>query len=37
VLQLRGEDGARQHRNASVGLAHMVGIGAVCYVHILQC
>lgn len=36
VLQLRGEAGARQHRGASVGLAHMVGVGAVCYVHILQ-
>lgn len=36
VMQLRGEAGARQHRNAAIGLAHMVGIGAVCYVHILQ-
>jgi len=36
VMQLRGEAGARQHRGARTGLAHMVGVGAVCYVHILQ-
>jgi acetyl-CoA acetyltransferase len=34
--QLRGEAGVRQHADARVGLAHMVGVGAVCYVHILQ-
>ena len=34
--QLRGEAGARQQPNARTGLAHMVGIGAVCVVHILQ-
>src|SRR5258706_12774628 len=34
--QLRGEAGARQQPNARMGLAHMVGVGAVCYVHILQ-
>ncbi len=34
--QLRGEAGARQHRNARLGLAHMVGVGAVCFVHILS-
>jgi acetyl-CoA acetyltransferase len=34
--QLRGEAGARQRPNARIGLAHMVGIGAVCYVHVLQ-
>ena len=34
--QLRGEAGQRQHANARFGLAHMVGVGAVCYVHILQ-
>jgi acetyl-CoA acetyltransferase len=33
--QLRGEAGARQHPNARVGLAHMVGVGAVCVVHVL--
>ncbi|MCO4888115.1 thiolase family protein [Cupriavidus sp. WGtm5] len=36
ALQLRGEAGARQHPGARVGLAHMVGVGAVCYVHTLQ-
>jgi acetyl-CoA acetyltransferase len=34
--QLRGEAGKRQHPHARVGLAHMVGVGAVCYVHILE-
>jgi acetyl-CoA acetyltransferase len=34
--QLRGEAGDRQQPNADVGLAHMVGIGPVCVVHILQ-
>lgn len=34
--QLRGEAGARQQPHARTGLAHMVGVGAVCYVHILQ-
>jgi acetyl-CoA acetyltransferase len=34
--QLRGEAGARQQPNAKTGLAHMVGVGAVCYVHVLQ-
>ncbi|HEY4940673.1 MAG TPA: thiolase family protein [Rhizomicrobium sp.] len=34
--QLRGEAGPRQHPNTRTGLAHMVGVGAVCYVHILQ-
>jgi acetyl-CoA acetyltransferase len=36
ALQLRGEAGARQHKGAKVGLAHMVGVGAVCVVHVLQ-
>ncbi|KAB2912929.1 MAG: thiolase family protein [Hyphomicrobiaceae bacterium] len=36
TLQLRGEAGARQQPHARTGLAHMVGVGAVCYVHILQ-
>ena len=34
--QLRGEAGVRQQPDARVGLAHMVGIGAVCYVHMLE-
>lgn len=36
VRQLRGEAGARQQPNAKIGLAHMVGVGAVCYVHVLE-
>jgi acetyl-CoA acetyltransferase len=36
TLQLRGTAGARQHLGAKTGLAHMVGVGAVCYVHTLQ-
>lgn len=36
VRQLRGEAGERQQPNARTGLAHMVGVGAVCLVHILQ-
>lgn len=36
TLQLRGEAGARQHKGARTGLAHMVGVGAVCVVHVLQ-
>jgi acetyl-CoA acetyltransferase len=35
TTQLRGEAGPRQHRGARVGLAHMVGVGAVCAVHVL--
>jgi acetyl-CoA acetyltransferase len=34
--QLRGEAGVRQQPDAKIGLAHMVGVGAVCVVHILQ-
>jgi acetyl-CoA acetyltransferase len=34
--QLRGEAGVRQQPNARTGLAHMVGLGAVCVVHVLQ-
>ena len=34
--QLRGEAGERQHPGATTGLAHMVGVGAVCVVSILQ-
>jgi acetyl-CoA acetyltransferase len=35
ATQLRGEAGDRQHPGARTGLAHMVGIGAVCVVHVL--
>ena len=34
--QLRGKAGVRQQPNARLGLAHMVGVGAVCVVHVLQ-
>lgn len=39
VRQLRGQAGTRQHRGPRgaprVGLAHMVGLGSVCYAHVL--
>jgi acetyl-CoA acetyltransferase len=35
TTQLRSEAGSRQHTGAEVGLAHMVGVGAVCAVHVL--
>jgi acetyl-CoA acetyltransferase len=34
--QLRGEAGPRQQPNARRGLAHMVGLGAVCVAHVLE-
>ena len=34
--QLRGEAGPRQQPQAKTGLAHMVGLGQVCLIHILQ-
>jgi acetyl-CoA acetyltransferase len=36
TTQLRGEAGERQHAGARTGLAHMVGVGAVCVVHVLR-
>jgi len=35
VRQLRGEAGLRQQPNARIGLTHLVGVGAVCLVHVL--
>ena len=35
TTQIRGEAGPRQHPGARTGLAHMVGVGAVCVVHVL--
>lgn len=35
TTQIRGEAGERQHHGAQTGLAHMVGVGAVCVVHVL--
>jgi acetyl-CoA acetyltransferase len=34
--QLRGEAGERQQPEARLGLAHMVGVGSVCLVHVLR-
>lgn len=34
--QLRGESGERQVDGAEIGLAHMMGAGSVCVVHILK-
>ncbi len=36
TMQLRGEAGARQQPGAKRGLAHMVGLGAVAYAHVLR-
>ncbi len=36
VQQIRGQSGNRQVEGARTGLIHMVGIGGVCLVHILQ-
>jgi acetyl-CoA acetyltransferase len=36
ATQLRGEAGVRQQPDARLGLAHMVGVGAVCVVHVLE-
>ena len=36
VRQLRGEAGPRQQPDARIGLTHMVGVGAVCVVHVLS-
>ena len=35
VTHLRGQAGARQVENASVGLAHVIGLGSACTIHIL--
>ncbi len=34
--QLRGQSGGRQVEGAKVGLAHVIGLGSACTVHILQ-
>ncbi|MDI5975639.1 thiolase family protein [Amycolatopsis magusensis] len=36
TTQLRGDAGDRQHPHARTGLAHLVGVGAVCLVHVLR-
>jgi len=35
TLQLRGEAGKRQVKDAKVGLCHMMGGGSVCVIHLL--
>ena len=34
--QLRGEAGQRQANNARIGLAHVIGLGSACGIHILE-
>jgi acetyl-CoA acetyltransferase len=36
ATHLRGEAGARQIDGARVGLAHVIGLGSACGVHILE-
>ncbi len=36
VWHLRGQAGARQVENAKVGLAHVIGLGSACTIHILK-
>jgi acetyl-CoA acetyltransferase len=36
VWHLRGEAGTRQVEGAKVGLAHVIGLGSACTIHILQ-
>lgn len=36
VRQLRGEAAARQHPHARTALTHMVGVGGVCTIHVLE-
>jgi len=36
VWHLRGEAGARQVENSKVGLAHVIGLGSACTIHILK-
>ena len=36
ATHLRGEAGGRQIEGARVGLAHVIGLGSACGVHILE-
>jgi acetyl-CoA acyltransferase len=36
VWHLRGEAGARQVEGSKVGLAHVIGLGSACTIHILK-
>ena len=35
VTHLRGQAGARQVENAKVGMAHVIGLGSACTIHVL--
>jgi len=36
VWHLRGEAGARQVEGAKTGLAHVIGLGSACTIHVLK-
>ena len=36
VFHLRGQAGARQVEDSKVGLAHVIGLGSACTIHVLQ-
>ena len=36
ALHLRGEAGTRQQAGAKLGLAHVIGLGSCCAIHILE-
>ena len=36
ATHLRGEAGARQVKNAKIGMTHVVGLGSACAIHILE-
>lgn len=36
VFHLRGQAGGRQVENSKVGLAHVIGLGSACTIHVLQ-
>ena len=35
-IHLRGEAGVRQVKNARIGLAHVIGLGSACGIHVLE-
>jgi len=36
ATHLRGEAGPRQIENARIGMAHVIGLGSACGIHILE-
>ena len=36
VWHLRGEAGDRQVEGAKVGMAHVIGLGSACTIHVLE-